>query len=421
VAAPYTLYTATRVKVDASSHLAVGAIATGTFRLGAGRDTAIGGADLFWRSPGADWSLQAQALGSAVDGGAPVQLPDGTIIASGATSGAGQLSLVKDGGRVTAELSCDATGRAFDPGDLGYIERQNVAHCFGALGWHDTRPGRVFVEQQHNLEVFYRENFAGQPLGSGYQLNTSGRLASGWRFFTELHVRPAYFDDRELGDGTALERAGLFGWEVHLRSDPRRAFSFELGTAARWLSDGFAFELDGSLTVRAGARLDLELVPTALWTDGEPRYVGDDATGADHLFARQRALALGGTLRATYTFTPRLTLQVYSQLFVDAVHYHDFSSAPASDREIRLAALVPAAAPAENPDEQDGALNASAVLRWEWRLGSTLFLVYTHAQAYAAPVISPMSDVELRLPAAATLRAPAADALLVKLSLTIGG
>src|SRR5207247_2402436 len=106
------------------------------------------------------------------------------------------------------------------------------------------------------------------------------------------------------------------------------------------------------------------------------------------LFGRLEAKSLGAVLRATYTFTPRLTLQTYAQLFLASGHYSDyqqFQSNPAGARPaIRLTDLTPysGALPgsAANPDFQTGALNVNVVARWEYTLGSTLFVVYTRAQ-----------------------------------------
>jgi hypothetical protein len=414
LAAPYTFYNAARFKLDLNERAAAGVIGASTTRLGDQRDSVVGGVDLGWRSAGGDWAFRGQALASGVQGGAPRQFRDGSVIRPGDPSAAGLVAIAKEGGHRVGELQCDVTGRHFDPNDLGYIERQNVAHCFGSAGWHDTARGRVLVEERHNLEVFQEYNLRGQALGSGYQLNTSGQLRSAWHYFTELHWRPAHLDDRELGDGTALERAGLVGWELAIDSDPRRAVSANVASTAQWLSNGFYLEAEAGATLRLHPQLDLELEPTLLWTTGEPRFIGAD--GDQRLFGRLRALALGGTLRVTYTFTPALTLQGYAQLFVDRVRFSEFSTAPAGDHEIALDELSPAARPAESPDFVDGALNATVVLRWEFRPGSTLYWVYTRAQDHAA------ADEQGRsgLPAIQTLRAPAADVLLLKLSWWFG-
>jgi hypothetical protein len=51
----------------------------------------------------------------------------------------------------------------------------------------------------------------------------------------------------------------------------------------------------------------------------------------------------------------------------------------------------------------------SCVLRWEYRLGSTLFLVYSRAQAADRPGGGALDT-------ASAVRAPATDVLLLKLS-----
>ena len=38
------------------------------------------------------------------------------------------------------------------------------------------------------------------------------------------------------------------------------------------------------------------------------------------------------------------------------------------------------------PDFQDAALNVNVVFRWEYRLGSTIYFVYSHSQIPTVPV-----------------------------------
>ena len=56
------------------------------------------------------------------------------------------------------------------------------------------------------------------------EMEEAGQIvfANYWQMFTELHWRPARFDDREVGDGTALQRRGRLGWELSLSTDPRQ-------------------------------------------------------------------------------------------------------------------------------------------------------------------------------------------------------
>jgi hypothetical protein len=163
-------------------------------------------------------------------------------------------------------------------------------------------------------------------------------------------------------------------------------------------------------------QFDLELLPTAVYTFGEPRFVGIGAAPNQYLFGKLEAKALGTTLRATYTFAPRLTLQTYGQLLLASGHYTDFSSfsAPGPRSAVRLGDLVPFAGALPNsPDFQEGVANLNVVLRWEYRLGSTLFLVYTRSQS---PTVTLAPGESSSLSFGSVRRAPASDVFLVKLS-----
>jgi hypothetical protein len=128
-----------------------------------------------------------------------------------------------------------------------------------------------------------------------------------------VHWRPTYYDDREVGDGTALERAGLLGWELELYSNPAKPVSFNFQTQTQWLYDGFSFSGTGGLLFRALPQLDLEVLPAAIYTFGEPRFAELGPVAGQYVFGKLDAKSIGTTLRATYTFAPRLTLQAHAQ------------------------------------------------------------------------------------------------------------
>ena len=162
-------------------------------------------------------------------------------------------------------------------------------------------------------------------------------------------------------------------------------------------------------------------------TPGRARWVADGAPDADGVvrartFAALVAPALSVTLRQQLSLTRRLTLQAYTQLFTSyGSHGRFYAARSAPGGRLRLSDLpAPIARPTfgadlENPDFRDGGLNVNIVLRWEYRLGSTLFLVYQRAQAelgYAdAPGDrSPAATLEPRGLAAG----PAVDTVQVK-------
>jgi len=341
-------------------------------------DAYVGGLDGRWRSPAGSLVVSGDVAGSYRAGGQPELQRDGTALRSGAAGAHAELSVAKEDDGVVFELDADASGRRFDVDDAGYLARANVAHAFASLGWrHSTGTGFV-RDQRHQVELFGSTNLRGQWLSGGVQLNTTGTTRGGWEYFTELHWRPAHLDDREVGDGTALERAGRLGWELSVRSDPRSAVSAGWSSSAQRLAGGRYVEAEVDVLAHASSALDLELIPTLLAARGEPRFIDADA-GALR-FGRQAADAIGVGLRSTYTFSPRATLQVFVQGFHEHVRYADFTHAAPGDRVVRLDELMPAAPPAFDTDERSFALDGNVVLRWEYRLGSFLSLVYTRSQ-----------------------------------------
>jgi hypothetical protein len=85
------------------------------------------------------------------------------------------------------------------------------------------------------------------------------------------------------------------------------------------------------------------------------------------------------TLRGTVNFTRDLTLQVYAQPYLASVRYSNFKRLVPPDGYEPVDASVydPAV---ERPDFTWSSFNSNVVLRWEYRPGSTLFLVWTQAR-----------------------------------------
>ena len=204
--------------------------------------------------------------------------------------------------------------------------------------------------------------------------------------------------------------------ETSEATDPRAPLAARTWAQAQVLSDGWQVAAEVALLWHAFAPLDVEIEPDLLFTAGEPRFATNGALRGRYLFGTLAARNLGATLRATYTFTPRLTLQAYAQLFVAAGHYANLAevSTPPTHAIVRLGDLHPVGiTPPTNPDFEQAALNVNLVLRWEFVLGSTFFAVYTRTQAPTVPLL-PGEPATLDF--GALRRAPTVDSFVVKLS-----
>jgi hypothetical protein len=382
-------------------------------------DSYVSALDWRWRSHDGDYAAGGQLAGSLLQNGSPRTIADGTTIRSGDAGVGATAWLNKEGGEHWLwSAYTTAMDRRFNIDDLGYNTRSNRYDLGGNVSYRTLEPWGFTRETSTQLSAFGRDNVDGQNLGRTLELSEWVRLRSFWSLWSAFYWRPSYFDDREMGDGAALQRAGSIGHSFSLTTDPRKPLAVSVGTDAQVLANGVSLSANADVAWRVLPQLDVELLPQAVYSSGEPRYVGAGPTAGSYELGRLRAENVGATLRATYTFVPTLTLQAYAQMFLASGHYSDFAtfgSDPTGPRPaVRLDQLAYGApAPTTNPDFQQGALDVNVVLRWEYRQGSLLYLVYTRSQSPQV-TLAPGETGTLNLGDLG--RAPAADALLLKLS-----
>jgi hypothetical protein len=402
---------ATREEVARYPSVAAGALCPGGDVVMANQrcthDAYTAGLDGAWRSDHGDYVAGAQLAATQIAGGPPRQRPDGTIIESGDTGAGAVARVAKEGGTFRFDALYEVYSRRFDIDDLGYLSRANLQHASLDLEGYTTKlEGTPLIEGRARLELFWRQTLDGLRGSSGYQWNVSGTTRNMWHAFLEAHWRPHTFDDREFGDGRALEHSGKLGVELSVRTDSRSSVVVDASLYSVAVHGGQATSASSEIAIRPRDNIEVSIAPELMWNRGEPRFLEEDAFGPR--FARQDVTSFGTTMRATWTITRDLTFQAYAQALLATIRYRDAFVADPALRVIRIADLRPAMFDPADYDGRDGALNANLVARWEYRPGSTAFLVFSHAQ-------SPSEDGAAFAPRSLA-RGPASDVVLLKLS-----
>src|SRR5262249_55853082 len=145
--------------------------------------------------------------------------------------------------------------------------------------------------------------------------------------------------------------------------------------------------------------LRLDLSPSLTLVESHRQYVTevDDGENAmtfgpryifGHLHRREAALEL----RATWSLSPDLVLTLYAQPFASVGRYSELGELPAAGRaDLRWYASTSHAGAMRQiddttsfsitePDYTVVSLRSTAVLRWEFRPGSTLYLVWQQSR-----------------------------------------
>jgi len=438
---PATLFNVLRLKRDfAAGHL--GLMATGASRFEdadvartcasgapatAGsrcfHDAYAGGIDGLTRFGGGNYTAAGQVVASQIHGGPARVAPDGTQIQSGDRGVAGWARLAKEGGQhLVWSLEYTGQGRRIDYNDVGYMARQNLHEAKAGIEYRTLKPGALTLETHTRMEGTSRRNLDGLNLGDALLLEYSLLLHNFWRYTASAGGAAARFDDREIGDRgglavgqtAALERARYGFGRLEVQSDIRARITGHVEVEARAHDGGHTFEGLGGLSFHVLPQLEVGLEPHVTLTTGEPRFAGNEADS--YVFGRLLAKSASVTLRVSYTFTPRLSLQTYAQLFLASGHFSDLRAiAQTPAAVIRLAdyeAAPAAMTGASGVDFEQAALNANVVLRWEYRLGSSLFLVYSRSQVPYVQNFQPPATLRL----SSLGHGAAADVVLLKLS-----
>ncbi|OQX94773.1 hypothetical protein B6I21_08880, partial [candidate division KSB1 bacterium 4572_119] len=168
------------------------------------------------------------------------------------------------------------------------------------------------------------------------------------------------------------------------------------------------YSISPSLRWKPADNLSLTISPDYSRDRTNAQWVGafDDPTatatyGKRYVFAEMNQTTLSTGIRLNWTFTPRLSLQLYAQPLIASGDYYDFKElAQEKSYEFNIYGEGESTYDAQNyivdPDGENGpaepielwnpdfnfkSLRGNAVLRWEYSPGSTLYFVWTQRRS----------------------------------------
>ena len=304
----------------------------------------------------------------------------------------------------------------FEINDLGFSSARERFEGGARFGYREVRPGTHFREYNFNFMTFY--NFSHDGLDGPFGWDTWRRAYTGGNFNLSARATLLNFNSADLSFGwqpdtysRVATRGGPIMIEpgsVNLRagfsSDRRSALSVNLGVHASKgsLDSGHDYSVDGSLNYRPNSQLVLQLQPRYSIQTDRGQYVTSTSAvsyeptfGRRYLFGDLERKTFSLETRADYTFSPTLTLQVFAQPLIssgDYVRYkqlvtpatYDFQALDPTlvgrDQQVDFDGNGSTDYTFTDKDFNVGSLIGSAVLRWEYRPGSTIFLVWQRQQ-----------------------------------------
>jgi hypothetical protein len=408
---PLSNYTLVQAKREWSNQSSLGVMFTNTARrldddvsfLPGGATT--GGVNWDWRLAKKQYSVAGYWAGSSVRGSAEAidalqrnsvhyyQRPDATHLDYDATrtslnGHAGMLAFNKIGGKkIRFNFNANYKSPGFDVNDVGYVRRADAIQQSGWVQFRWDTPTKAFRTFRLNLNQWAGWNFNGDRRMTGGNVNAHVTLHSNWSAGAGVNAQAAGFDDRSTRGGPSFtSRRGGNLW-YYLRTDERKAlngawmgfyYQAETGATEYGFDPEISWRPSSSLTLTGGVSFSK--------SDDDSQWVENvkDGPATHYTFGRIRQTTLGLTTRVNYTITPNLTLQLYAQPFVSTGSYGEFKELARPHAKPYATQFDPYAY-GGSPDFNYRSFRMTNVLRWEYKPGSALFVVWQQGREDSGP------------------------------------
>jgi hypothetical protein len=397
------------------------------------KSAVTGGVDGYTSFVNKSWILEGSAVGSRVTGSPEAiaatqtspahdyQRPDATHVVFDPTrtslSGwGGRAMLSKATGLWRPILEVQAYSPGFETNDVGFLQRTDIISTHAVMQFTDQNPTAHFRERNLWFGTWNNRNFDHNTLERGAFVEGFGTFTNYWTSNNSFFWTGEAFNDRTTRGGPLVRTPASWSWDGSVGSDNRKTFTAQLNAHADGARDGsYNHTLGVALTARPHSNLQLSVGPSLTRLHDHTQYVTTIADpsatatyGARYVFAdlEQRTFAL--ETRADWTLTSRLSFQLYLQPFIASGDFHDYHALAAA----RTRDYTPFAYAGTSPDFNFRSVRGNAVVRWEFRPGSALYVVWNENRADVAP----LGDFRLRRDLRAIPGAPSHDVFLVKFS-----
>jgi hypothetical protein len=252
--------------------------------------------------------------------------------------------------KIRSTFSFDAGGRYvgenFDVNATGYTTETGYYETWGSA-WQNIRPEEVFSEIGFGGNLYYSRLTDGQTTARHVGLDSHASLKNGLRFGLDLSWSGSRFDPYEGPEGHYYD--GAFDFFADGGTSPFDPFSAWIGIGGgQWNSEGTFGNYMANLRFRPSAALELSLEGQLFRTRDTENYNWDpDVSDFDSRSTDWKSLIM----RMNYMFSPALNLRLFSQYSLFSMDYH------------------------RSPVSESREILANALLSWEYRPGSMIFLL----------------------------------------------
>lgn len=289
------------------------------------------------------------------------------------------------------ETAYQRRSAGFEINDLGYLRRADQTSWNTWVGWFDRRATSWYNRFQWNNNWWQYWTTSGLPLEAAYNSNVHITFKNNASFNAGGTVGQLgkTYDDRDARGGPAFRQDSYYAPWAGVSGDDRHAvvpslnYNYFSSSQGRNTSTTLSPEID----VKTGGRFSSAFAFS--WahniTDNQWYNNYTDSTNVTHYtFAHLDQYTTSATVRLNYTFTPNVSLQAYIQPFISKGTYtnvRELSATPrAASYDNRYTAYGDTAVTSDPGGFNFKEFQSNLVFRWEYKPGSTLFVVWNEGR-----------------------------------------
>ena len=293
--------------------------------------------------------------------------------------------------------------------DIGYMRQaDNIMPIFWA-GYRITKPFWIIRSVNFNTNHWTSLDFGMRYQGYGGNINLNADFKNLWEFGFGLNWDTQSMETSLLRGGPAFLSPGRISPWINIGTDQRKKLSFNVnGFGSRGFDgSGDSKSVSVSVNYKPINALSISLMPNFTASRSNMQYIQQTTYGTQdrYIFGAIDQKILGLSLRVNLTLTPTLTIQYWGQPFMAAGLFSNlkYVTDPMADRYgDRFHVYTPDEIACHQTDgycdvdeNRDGTTDytveypdfnvkefkSNLVVRWEYRPGSAVYLVWSEGRS----------------------------------------
>lgn len=319
----------------------------------------------------------------------------------------GQLRGGKQSGKFRATGTISWRSPGVDLNDLGYLRDADIIIQRLNLRYQVNQPKGFIRSYYITLEERNDWTFGRENLNTNLNLHGYAKFSNLWNIHIDFVRNFGKIDTRQLRGGPSLRIDPFTISEVFLQTNSASKLFLGIGADKKWVDKNLGGSIDYTFYLRWKISNRFNISSRSYYEElsDNNQYVTQRAVITDYIryvTGKLERKTFYNTFRAEYFATPELSFQLYASPYASVgkfVNLYKVDQNLSRDVNQRYSPLQiveklddryyldeNADGISEfsiwNPDFNFRELRTSFVLRWEYRAGSTLYLVWTHNRSH---------------------------------------